>query len=87
VEVGWIGERVGVPKDVEQWGWFCGFFPTLDRGLRAGGTAPTFHRTRTDFAGTWSSYLPRCTDADFEPVPLVTRLHVAYAQARNSWYD
>jgi hypothetical protein len=29
VQVGWIGERAGVPKDVERWGWFCGFFSAL----------------------------------------------------------
>jgi hypothetical protein len=24
VQVGWIGERAGVPKGVEQWGWSAG---------------------------------------------------------------
>ena len=23
VQVGWIGERAGVPKGVDQWGWSC----------------------------------------------------------------
>jgi len=59
-------ERAGVPKDVDQSGWHCGFFPAIDRGRRAGGTAATFEKARADFADAWSSYLPRCTDADFE---------------------
>jgi hypothetical protein len=29
--VGWIGERAGVPKDVEQWGWNCGFYAVSHR--------------------------------------------------------
>src|SRR5690349_22956967 len=66
VQVGWIGERAGVPKDVAQWGWHCGFSPAIDRGLRAGGTAATLEQARADFAEAWASYLPRCTEADFE---------------------
>jgi hypothetical protein len=87
VQVGTISRRAGVPVDVDQWGWSCGFFPAIDRGLRAGGTTATFEKVRADFAAAWARYLPRCTDATTTQVPLVTRLHVAYAQARNSWYD
>ena len=57
VQVGTISERAGVPVEVDQWGWHCGFAPVIDRGLRAGGTSATFEKAR--------AYLPRYTDADF----------------------
>src|SRR5262245_17562224 len=65
VQVGWIGERAGVPKDVAQWGWFCGFFPLSHRGVRADGTATSFEQARAEFEAAWARILPRCTDADF----------------------
>jgi hypothetical protein len=65
VQVGWIGERAGVPKGVERWGWFCGFFPLSHRGIRADGTAATFEQARADFEAAWADILPLCTDADF----------------------
>ena len=65
IEVGWIGQRSGVPKDVEQWGWFCGFFPLSHRGVRAEGVAPTLEKARAYFEAAWADILPRCTDADF----------------------
>jgi hypothetical protein len=63
VQVGWIGERAGVPKDVVQWGWFCGFLS--HRGVRADGVAPTFEKARADFGAAWADILPRRTKADF----------------------
>jgi hypothetical protein len=66
IEIGRIGQRAGVPVDVEQWGWQCGFSPAIDRCLRAGGTAATLEQARADFAEAWANYLPRCTEADFE---------------------
>ena len=65
-EVGTIGERAGVPVEVDQWGWYCGFSPAIDRGLRASGTATSFEKARPDFAEAWAAYLPRCLEADFE---------------------
>ena len=65
VQVGTISRRAGVPVDVDQWGWSCGFFPAIDRSLRAGGTTATFVKVRADFAAAWARYLPRCTDADY----------------------
>jgi hypothetical protein len=32
VHVGTIGERAGVPVDVDQWQWSCGFYPGLHPG-------------------------------------------------------
>jgi hypothetical protein len=63
--VGWIGERAGVPKDVEQWGWNCGFYPVSHRGFRSDGVAGTFEQARREFEAAWNEYLLRCTDADF----------------------
>jgi hypothetical protein len=66
VHVGTIAERAGIPVGLDPWGWHCGFSPAIDRGQRASGTATSFEKARADFADAWSSYLPRCTDADFE---------------------
>jgi hypothetical protein len=66
VRVGWIGERAGVPKDVEQWGWSCGFPPVSHRGIRAAGLASTFDQARREFEAAWRDYLPQCTEADFD---------------------
>lgn len=63
--VGTIGERAGVPVDVDQWGWKCGFYPVDHRGISEVGTAATFEEARTAFEVAWGSYLPRCTEADF----------------------
>jgi hypothetical protein len=30
VRVGTIGRRAGVPVEVDQWGWSCGFYPGLE---------------------------------------------------------
>lgn len=66
VQVGVIGERAGVPTESDQWGWDCGFFPAVDRGLRAGDTAISFEKARDAFAKAWARYLPRCTEEDFD---------------------
>ena len=60
VRIGWIGERAGVPKSGDQWGWTCGFHP---RDGHVSGTAGSFDQARADFERAWRDYLPRCTDA------------------------
>jgi hypothetical protein len=42
VHVGTIASRAGVPVDVDQWGWDCGFYPRSHHGLHVQGTAETF---------------------------------------------
>jgi hypothetical protein len=32
IRIGFIGERAGVPVDVDQWEWSCGFYPGLHQG-------------------------------------------------------
>jgi hypothetical protein len=66
VHVGTIGERAGVPVDVDQWEWRCGFYPGLHRGEGASGTAATFEDARVDFEAAWAVYLPKQTEADFD---------------------
>jgi hypothetical protein len=44
VRVGTITERAGVPHDVDQWGWRCGFYLVTHRGEHADGTAETFEQ-------------------------------------------
>src|ERR1700709_2127654 len=65
--VGTIGERAGVPHDVEQWEWSVGFYPVEHRpGERhPKGIARTFEQARAAFEAAWPDYLARCTEADF----------------------
>jgi hypothetical protein len=65
VQVGTIGIRAGVPVDVDQWGWSCGFYPRSHRVEHHDGTAETFERARADFEAAWRDHLPSCTEADF----------------------
>ncbi len=57
VEIGHIGLRAGVPKDVDQWGWHCGFQPAAQRGIAAAGTAPNFDQARNAFERAWQPML------------------------------
>jgi hypothetical protein len=65
VRVGTIAERAGVPVDVDQWGWDCGFYPLSHRGVREDGTAADFETARAEFGAAWERHLPQCTEADF----------------------
>jgi len=49
VQVGTIGIRAGVPADVDQWGWTCGFYPQR----RVDGTAANFEIARSEFEAAW----------------------------------
>jgi hypothetical protein len=44
--IGTIAVRAGVPVDVDQWGWDCGFYPASHDGIREYGTAATFELAR-----------------------------------------
>jgi hypothetical protein len=67
LRVGTIGKRAGVPNDVDQGGWQCSFYPTSHSGWHVDGTAATFDRARTSLRRHgWASYLPDCTEADFQ---------------------
>jgi hypothetical protein len=66
VRVGHIGIRAGVPVDVDQWGWMCGFYPGCDPGETSDGTAETFEQARADFEEAWARLAPTKTEVHFE---------------------
>jgi hypothetical protein len=66
VRVGSVGIRAGVPIDVDQWGWNCGFYPGVEPAGHQDGTARSFKAARRDFMAAWRSLLPKLTDADFD---------------------
>jgi hypothetical protein len=52
---------IGLPNDVDQWGWTCGF--NSQRLRITDGTAPTFELARAKFEEAWQAYparLHRC---------------------------
>src|SRR5258705_1324411 len=65
VQVGTIGIRAGVPVDVDQWGWSCGFYPGSEPGEYLSGTAATFDQARAKFGEAWPIFLAKRTEADF----------------------
>jgi hypothetical protein len=66
VHVGTIAIRAGVPVDVDQWGWECGFYPGSEPGEHSSGTAETFDQARAGFEGAWPVFLSKRTEADFQ---------------------
>jgi hypothetical protein len=66
VRVGTIGIRRGVPVNVHQWGWRCGFYLLSQVGHSFEGTAAAFETARAEFEAAWQEYLPLCTEGDFE---------------------
>jgi hypothetical protein len=83
VRVGTIGIRPGVPIDVDQWGWNCGFYPGVEPREHRDGTAPTFEEARADFEVACRSFLAVRTDADFEEY----RRHRAYTAWKYAMWD
>ncbi len=65
MHVGTIAIRAGVPVDVDQWGWRCGFYPGSDPGEFTSGSAATFDQARSDFDAAWQAFRSRRTEADF----------------------
>jgi|GEM_PF-1417683 len=68
VRVGSIGQRAGVPIDVDQWQWqwSCGFQPGLNPGQHRQGTAASFEEARVGFEVDWRDLLPRIPDGAFD---------------------
>jgi hypothetical protein len=66
VRIGSIGERAGVPVDVDQWQWSCGFYPGLHPGQHRYGTAPNFDEARAGFEANWNDLLPEIPEDAFE---------------------
>jgi hypothetical protein len=66
VRVGTIGKRAGVPVDVDQWGWSCGFYPGLHPGQHRSGTAENFEAARAGLEAYWNALLPEIADGAFD---------------------
>jgi hypothetical protein len=64
--VGTIGERAGVPNDLDPWGWTCGFYPGVEPSQHRDGTAPTFEEARAGFEEAWNLLRPTLTEAAFD---------------------
>jgi hypothetical protein len=66
VRVGTTSQRTGVPLEVDQWGWTCGFCPDLKPGQDTNGTGADFEAARAGFEEAWNRLLPTLTEAAFE---------------------
>jgi hypothetical protein len=68
VRVGAIAERSGIPASSDhRWQWSCGFYPGSHPRDHRHGTAVNFEAARMAFETAWRDYLPRRTEADFQP--------------------
>jgi hypothetical protein len=65
IPVGTIGERAGVPADLDQWGWACDFYPGVQPSQHRDGTTPTFEDAWAGFEKAWNLLLPMLTEAAF----------------------
>jgi hypothetical protein len=60
-------QRAGVPVDVDQWQWSCGFYPGLRPGQHRYGTAASFEEARlVEFEADWKALLPEIPESAFE---------------------
>jgi hypothetical protein len=66
IRVGHIGERAGVPHDVDKWGWHCGFGPGCDTREMTSGTGKDLEEARVGFEAAWARLAPTKTGAHFE---------------------
>jgi hypothetical protein len=66
VHVGTIAERSGVPVDVDQWGWSCGFYPGIHPRQHRYGTGTDFAEARAGFEADWSDLSPEIPEDAFE---------------------
>ncbi len=76
VRVGWIGERAGVPKTGDQWGWSCGFYPGLEPGQHWQGTGVDFEAARAGFQWAWEALLPDIPPDAFDEWRRARAFHV-----------
>jgi hypothetical protein len=66
VRVGTLGQRAGVPVDVDQWRWSCGFSPGCGPGEHRHGTAPDFFTARREFEIAWRELSATKTETDYQ---------------------
>ena len=77
VRVGTITERAGVPHDVDQWGWQCGFYPLTHRHEHAEGTAASFNQARDAFGRNFRRLLNKMSGRR-DVMPNLRRCWVMY---------
>jgi hypothetical protein len=59
VHVGTIARRSGVPVDVDQWGWDCGFYPGTAPHQDSAGTSLSFDQGAVrNVVGIWDVVFP-----------------------------
>jgi hypothetical protein len=75
-------KRAGVPVDVDQWGWSCGFYPGLRPGQQRYGTAENFEAARAGFEADWNALLPEIPDSAFDEHRRDREFRAAIAAAR-----
>jgi hypothetical protein len=83
IRIGSIAERAGVPVDVDQWGWNCGFYPGMEPGTHRRGTAATFEEARAGFEEAWHDILPTLSEAAFDDI----RYHTASTAWKYAMWD
>ena len=66
VQVGTIARRSGVPFDVNQWEWSCGFYPGSEPRDHLSGTATSFEQAHTGFETAWRTFSAKRTEADYQ---------------------
>jgi len=66
IPAGTIGERAGVPADLDRWGWTCGFYPGVEPRQHRHGSAPTFEEARAGFEEAWGLLLPALSEKAFD---------------------
>jgi hypothetical protein len=57
---------LGVPVNVDQWGWQCGFYPGSVPGEYLDGTAATFDQARADFEKAWRAFSAKRTPTAYQ---------------------
>jgi hypothetical protein len=83
VQIGTIGQRAGVPKSVDQWGWSVGFYPGSKPGEHVAGSAVDYDQARSKFNAAWRIFLANRTEADFQ----AWRDHQAWTREKYLRFD
>lgn len=66
IGVGRIMRKQGSPHAETQWRWNVGFHPGRHPKDNKSGDAMTFEDARAAWAKAWETYLPDCTEEQFE---------------------
>ncbi|WP_157113127.1 hypothetical protein [Bradyrhizobium embrapense] len=64
--IGWIAARAGVPRESDQWAWYCGFYPGAAQHTERDGTGVDFEQARARFEGAWGNLAEILTEANLQ---------------------